>query len=303
MPRSPGSLEFYVVAGPTAVGKSEIAVDFAERCGGEIVGADAFQIYRGLDLLSAKPSAELRARVPHHFIGEIPLNQSFDVAQYLALATPRIAEIRARGRLPIIAGGAGLYLRALTCGLADLPPADDELRAHLAARTLLELQQQYSALDPEGFAHIDRQNPRRLVRAIEVCLLTGQPFSSFREQWREPTASFRGIICERPRPELHARINERTESMFRDGVEEEVRSCGFIGPTAAQMLGLEQIQKLLRGELDRKACIAAIQQATRQYAKRQLTWLRRETRLTPIDLSSAGGSDQLVEKLAREVGV
>ena len=299
---SPGSLEFYIIAGPTAVGKSEIAVAFAERCGGEIVGADAFQIYQGLDRLTAKPSLELRARAPHHLIDEIPLTRAFDVAQYLALATQRIAEIRARGKLPIIAGGAGLYLRALTCGLADLPPADAEFRAKLARQTLIELQRQYSALDPAGFAQIDRRNPRRLVRAIEVCLLTRRPFSSFREQWREPAASYRGIACERPRPELHARINDRTERMFRDGVEDEVRSCGPIGPTAAQTLGLEQIQKLLRGALDRRECAAAIQQATRQYAKRQTTWLRRETRLTPVDLSIAGDSNQLIERLAREIG-
>jgi tRNA dimethylallyltransferase len=290
------------MAGPTAVGKSEIAAAFAERCGGEIIGADAFQIYQGLDLLTAKPSLELRARVPHHLIGEIPLSQAFDVAQYLALATQRIAEVRARGRLPIIAGGAGLYLRALTRGLADLPPADTELRAKLSRQTLTELQQQYSTLDPEGFARIDRQNPRRLVRAIEVCLLTGSPFSSFREQWRETAVSYRGIACERPRAELHARINERTERMFRDGVEDEVRLCGPLGPTAAQTLGLEQIQKLLRGEMDRKECIAAVQQATRQYAKRQLTWLRREPGLTPIDLSAAGDAAALIEGLAREIG-
>jgi tRNA dimethylallyltransferase len=299
---SSGSPEFYVIAGPTAVGKSEIAVAFAERCGGEIVGADAFQIYQGLDRLTAKPSIELRARVPHHLIGEIPLGQAFDVAQYLVLATRRIAEIRARGRLPIVSGGTGLYLRALTCGLADLPPADAELRAKLGRRTLIELQQQYSALDPEGFAQIDRQNSRRLVRAIEVCLLTGLPFSSIRERWREPTVSFRGIACERPRPELHARINERTERMFRDGVEDEVRTCGLVGPTASQTLGLDQVRKLLRGELEREDCIAAIQQATRQYAKRQMTWLRRETRLTPVDLSSVDDSDLLIERLAREIG-
>jgi tRNA dimethylallyltransferase len=301
MPQSPGNLEFYIIAGPTAVGKSEIAVAFAERCGGEIVGADAFQIYQGLDRLAAKPSAELCARVPHHLIDEVPLSQAFDVAQYLALATQRIAEIRARGRLPVIAGGTGLYLRALTCGLADLPPADAALRTELAGKPLVELQRQYSALDPEGFAQIDLRNPRRLIRAIEVCLLTRQPFSSFREQWREPTAIYRGIACERPRAELHTRINERTELMFRDGVEDEVSRCGPIGPTASQMLGLDQIQKLLRGELSRKDCIATIQQATRHYAKRQVTWLRRETRLTPIDLSSAGDADRLIENLAGEI--
>ena len=298
--RPPGSLEFYIIAGPTAVGKSEIAVALAERCGGEIVGADAFQIYQGLDVLTAKPSAELRARVPHHLIGEIPLTQAFDVAQYLALATQRIAEIHARGRFPIVSGGAGLYLRALTRGLADLPSADAQLRATLALKTLAELQQQYSGLDPAGFALIDRQNPRRLVRAIEVCLLTRRPYSSFRDQWREPSVH-RGIACERPEPDLHARINERTERMFQDRVEDEVRNCGPIGPTAGQTLGLVPIQKLLRGELDRKTCGSAIQQATRQYAKRQRTWLRRETRLIPINLSSVSNPEQLIESLAKEI--
>jgi len=302
MPLVHGSFEFSIIAGPTAVGKSEIAVALAERCGGEIIGADAFQIYQGLDRLTAKPSAELRARVPHHFVGEIPLTQGFDVAQYLALARQRIAEVRARGHLPIIVGGTGLYIRALTRGLADLPPADADLRAKLARQTLAELQQQYSALDPAGFAQIDHQNARRLVRAIEVCLLTSRPFSSFREQWREPTACYHGIVCERPRPELNARIDERTDRMFRDGVEDEVRNCGPIGPTAAQTLGLEHIRKLLRGELDRKECIAAIQQATRRYAKRQMTWLRREMRLTPIDLSIDDDSNRLIECLATEIG-
>jgi tRNA dimethylallyltransferase len=297
-----GSLDFYIIAGPTAVGKSEIAVAFAERCGGEIVGADAFQIYQGLDCLTAKPSAQLRERVPHHLIGAVPLTHAFDVGQYLALARQCVAEIRGRGRLPIISGGTGLYLRALTCGLADLPPADAELRSQLARQSLAELQQQYSALDPEGFAQIDRQNSRRLVRAIEVCLLTRRPFSSHREQWRKPTASYRGIACQRPRLELQARIHERTERMFREGVEDEVRNCGPIGPTAAQTLGLEQIRKLLRGELGREDCIAAIQLATRHYAKRQMTWLRRETDLRNVDLSSIDDPDALIETLAVEIG-
>jgi len=291
------SLDFYIVAGPTASGKSDLAVSLAERFGGEIVGADAFQVYRGLEILTAKPSAEMRQRVPHHLVDEIPLTQSFDVGQYLTLANRRIAEIRERGRIPFVVGGTGLYLRALTCGLADLPPADPQLRETLSAQSVEELQRQYAALDPDGYAQIDHQNPRRLVRAIEVCLLTGQPFSRFREQWSRPIANFRGITCVRAREELYARIDERTELMFRSGVEEEVRACGPLGPTASQTLGLSEIQSLLRGEMSQSSCIAAIQQATRRYAKRQMTWLRREVSLTPMDLSLPSNSP-LVEGLA-----
>ena len=131
---NPNPNRFFIIAGPTAVGKSELAVAVAERCGGEIVSADAFQVYAGLDLLTAKPSPALRARVPHHLIGEIPLTQSFDVAQFLTLAGSRIDEIRERGRIPIVVGGTGLYVRALTHGLADLPSAETAVRKQLATQ-------------------------------------------------------------------------------------------------------------------------------------------------------------------------
>ena len=170
----------FLILGPTAVGKSDIAAAVAERCGGEIVSADAFQVYAGLDLLTAKPTAEVRARVRHHLVGEIPLTQSWDVAQWLDAARSRIAEIHARGHVAIVAGGTGLYIRALTRGLADLPPASPELRAELEAQPLAELARRLAELDPEGASRIDLKNPRRVVRALEVCLLTQRPFSSFR---------------------------------------------------------------------------------------------------------------------------
>ena len=295
----PDTHHFFIIAGPTAVGKSDIAVAVAERCGGEIIGADAFQIYLGLDILTAKPSPELRARVPHHLVGEIPLTQSFDVAQYLVLARQSIAEILARGHVPIIVGGTGMYLRALLRGLADLPGADAPLRAELEARPLAELQRQLAELDPEGATRIDLENPRRVIRALEVCLLTGRPFSSFREQWSADSPSSRGVVLTLDRATLHARIERRTAAMFDAGVVEEVAQCGELGPTAGQVLGLREVRAHVRGEMTRAECIAAVAQVTRQYAKRQMTWFRREQALEMIDISSLPTGD-LINRLAAQ---
>jgi tRNA dimethylallyltransferase len=291
----------YYLLGPTAVGKSDLAVALAEQCDGEIVGADAFQVYAGLDLLTAKPSAALRSRVPHHLVGEVPLTQPWDVARWLAAAQRRVAEIQARGRRAIIVGGTGLYIRAMTRGLATLPAASAELRAELVAQPLPQLQCRLVELDPAGARTIDLQNPRRVIRALEVCLLTNRPFSSFREQWSTAAADGRGVILLRPRDELYRRIDERTEAMFAEGVVEEVRAAGEVGPTASQALGLREIRAHLAGELTRAECIAAIQQATRRYAKRQLTWFRRETAFQPVDLSALADPAALLEQLVREI--
>ena len=296
----PVTCPFFIIAGPTAVGKSDIAVAVAERCGGEIVGADAFQIYRGLEILTAQPSAELRARAPHHLVGEIPLTQSFDVAQYLHAARQRLAEIHARGRVPIVTGGTGLYLRALTRGLADLPGADTALRADLEKEPLADLQRRLAELDPLGAAQTDLQNPRRVIRALEVCLLTGRPFSSFREEWSAPPHGPGGIVLTLDREILNARIDRRTAAMFAAGVVEEVRAAEAAGPTASQTLGFREIRALIAGDLGQMDCITAIQHATRRYAKRQMTWFRRETALEPIDLASVSDLAPLAESLARK---
>lgn len=276
--------DFFVLAGPTAVGKSEIAVEVAERCGGEIVGADAFQVYAGLEVLTAKPGAQLRARVRHHLVGTIPLAEAFDVARYRRDALRCIAEIRSRGKVAIVCGGNGMYLRALSRGLAELPPVDAALRADLEAQPLAELQRRLAQLDPEGAARIDTKNPRRVIRALEVCVLTGRPFSASQQQW-SATDGAPGVVLVRDRAELYARIEVRTRRMFAEGVENEVAGAGELGPTASQTLGLREIRALLAGQIDRAACIAAIQQATRHYAKRQLTWFRREPAWEPVNLT------------------
>jgi tRNA dimethylallyltransferase len=272
----------FFLLGPTAVGKSALAVEFAERVGGEIVGADAFQIYTGLDILSAKPPPELRARVPHHLIGDVPLTSPFDVAQWLARARGCIAAITARGRVPVVCGGTGLYVRALTHGLAPLPGADATLRASLEKEPLSALAARLLALDPAST--VDMRNPRRVIRALEVCLLTGRPFSSFRTEWNGDEAP-RGFIVTRARDDLHAAIHARTEAMFAACVIEEVAAVGEVGPTAAQMLGLAEIRAHLAGKITRAGCIESIALAPRQYAKRQLTWFRRERGFEWIDRS------------------
>ena len=274
----------FFLLGPTAIGKSTLAVEFAERVGGEIVGADAFQIYAGLDLLSAKPPPELRARVPHHLIGEVPLAQNFDVAQWLVRARESIAAIAARGRVPVVCGGTGLYIRALTHGLAPLPGADATLRASLEKEPLPTLIARLLALDPAST--VDLRNPRRVLRALEVCLLTGRPFSSFRTEWSGEIAP-RGFILTRAREELHAAIHARTAAMFAAGVIDEVAAISEVsevGLTAAKMIGLAEICDHLAEKITRDACMETIALATRQYARRQLTWFRKERAFAWIDL-------------------
>ena len=300
MPPLPDLHGCFFLAGPTAVGKTEVALAVAEACNGEIVGADAFQVYSGLDILSAKPPPEALARVPHHLVGTVPLSESYNVARYLAAAQAAIAEIHARGRRAVIVGGTGLYLRALTRGLSDIPPASPELRAELAATPLPELLARLEALDPEAAAAIDTKNPRRVSRALEICLTTGKPFSDSRQNWKTLTP-FHGVRLERDREELYARIDRRAVAMFEEGVVEEVRATlarGGVGPTAQQIIGWREITALLRGEVSQPECLAAIQQATRRYAKRQLIWLRSEPMLAPVFLTDATGIVPVLERAA-----
>ena len=173
----------FFIVGPTATGKSEIAADVARKVGAEIVSADAFQIYRGLDLLTAKPDAVTLAKAPHHLIGTVPFTEEMNAEKFRRLALRIIDEINSRGRLAIVVGGSGLYIKTLTHGLAALPEADPKLREKLNAMSLDDLRSQLVELDPEAARKIDLKNRRRVVRALEICLLTGKPASAQRQQW------------------------------------------------------------------------------------------------------------------------
>ena len=174
------------LAGPTAVGKSALALALAETIGGEIISVDSMQVYRGLDLGTAKPSPAERARVPHHLLDVCDLHEAFDAAQFVRLAQTAAAEIQARGRTPVFCGGTGLYFKALLEGLGETPATDPKLRAELEAEPLEKLLAELRERDPATFEKIDRQNPRRIVRAIEVIRLTGKSFSAQRARWGEP---------------------------------------------------------------------------------------------------------------------
>jgi len=281
MPRT-----FFIV-GPTATGKSELAADVAHEMAAEIVSADAFQIYRGLNFLNAKPGAETLAKAPHHLIGTTPLHEDMNAEKFRRAAWRAIDEIHSCGKPAIIVGGSGLYIKALTHGLAHLPQVDLKLRAKLNALSIDELRSQLANLDPEAARKIDMKNRRRLVRALEICLTTGRRASAQRMQWDVPPVAptTSGVFVFRDREELYARINDRVEAMFENGVIEEVRAAGAVSSTASQMIGLREIRQLLEGKMSILQCVAAIQQATRRYAKRQLTWFRRQTNFQPLNLS------------------
>jgi tRNA dimethylallyltransferase len=309
----------FFIVGPTAVGKSELAAEVAQRLGAEIVSADAFQIYRGLDLLTAKPDQATMAKAPHHLIGAVPLSEEMNAEKYRAAAEESIREIHARGEHVIVVGGSGLYIKALTHGLATLPPANRKLRDAMEQATIEELFRSLSALDPAGAQQIDRQNRRRLVRALEVCLLSGKPFSAQRTQWYHPpavvaaavtggrgedaakpnplppatAAATTGVLIYRDRAELYARINQRVEEMFASGVVDEVRALNQMSATAEKTLGLSEIRAMIAGEISQPECIAKIQQATRRYAKRQLTWFQRQSNFSALNVSQHGSSEAI----------
>lgn len=286
---------FYIV-GPTAAGKSEIAAEVAARLGAEIVSADAFQIYRGLDLLTAKPDPAMQSKAPHHLIGTVPLTVEMNVEKYRAAADEILQDIQRRGKLPLVVGGSGLYIKALTHGLAKLPGADHRLREELHQGDPDELYARLRELDPPAAEHIDRRNKRRVVRALEVCLLSGKPFSAQRNEWT--TTAVPGVFVVHERSELYSRIDRRVEQMFATGVVNEVRALGEVGPTAAKVLGLREIRALLANEISEKECIAKIQQATRRYAKRQLTWFQRQNNFELLNLSLHGLS-KAIELIAQ----
>ncbi len=304
----------FFIVGPTATGKSELAADVALRLNAEIVNADAFQLYEGLDLLTAKPEAAVAAKVPHHLLGIIPIEEEMNAEKFRRRAFAVIEEIRSRGKLVLVVGGNGLYIKTLTHGLSVLPAADTRLRAELDELETEELVARLTKLDPERARGIDTKNRRRLVRALEICLLTGKPASKQRVQWKSveaavpggkispaagtaattAAATTTGVFVFRDRDELYARIARRVEAMFEKRVIEEVRGIGAPSATAEQTIGLQEIRALLAGRISMAQCLEQIRQSTRRYAKRQLTWFRHQTSFAPLNLSLLS-HDQAVE--------
>jgi tRNA dimethylallyltransferase len=273
------------ICGPTASGKSAKAIEVAREVDGEIVNADAFQLYRGIEILSAAPSAADRATLPHHLYGVLDPSEPCNAGAYIRLAAPVIDDIQRRGKTPVITGGSGLYLKFLTHGPAPLPEADEGLRREMAARPLEDLLEQLHQLDPLEAARTDPHNRRFVSRALEICLLSGSKASTLRDQWetrtREISSQLKGLLLQVPRDELHARIARRTRRMLEEGAIGEVAALAPTSPNCGMAIGVREIRALLAGEIDRPTCEERINAATRQYAKRQETWFRREHWLLP----------------------
>jgi len=280
-----------VIAGPTAAGKSEIALCLAQELGGEIVSVDSMQVYRGLDIGTAKPSEQERADIPHHLIDVVDIDETFNVARFVRLAREAVAEIQARGRLPILCGGSGLYFKALLEGLGQAPPSDPVLRQRLEQTPLSQLLRELAERDREIYEQIDQKNRRRVMRAVEVIRLTGQTYLPQRADWAKkqvepPNGTFIGLS--RISSDLRQRIDTRVEAMFENGLVEETEALlqrGLaLNQTALQALGYKQVAEYLRGERSLAESIALVKIRTRQFAKRQMTWFKRQLHLHWIQL-------------------
>ena len=296
------------VLGPTGSGKTALSLALAERFGGEIVSCDSVTIYRDFNIGSAKPSPEERARAPHHLFDVVDPKQHMTAGEYARRAREVLTEIKQRGIMPIVVGGSGLYLRALLEGLFPGPERSEELRQRLRARLEQRgakwIHRILRRLDRKAAANIHPNDAPKVIRAIEVCLAARAPMSELWKKGRDPLPGFRilRLGLDPDRNALYTRINERARRMFDNGLIEETRALSekYPGAWALSSLGYKQAAQYLRGEIDLKLAIWAAQQAHRNYAKRQMTWFRREAEVRWI--AGFGDEPQAQTKAVELVG-
>lgn len=285
------------LSGPTAGGKTAVAPALGERIGAvEIVNADAFQIYRGMDILSAAPTDEEKAALPHHLFGILSASESSSAAEFAALANSKIREVGERA-LPLVVGGSGLYLKAITHGLAPTPKGDAALRSELDALSLDELVARYRDADPIGSEQTNLKNRRYVTRNLEITLLAGRPASEIKSEWQENQPDIRAVYLSWDRESLYHRINARTVRMFESGVVEEIAALPEVSETAAKAIGYREIRSLLDGEMESETCVEKIQQLTRHYAKRQETWFRREPSFRPVPVTERDSPGEIADRI------
>jgi tRNA dimethylallyltransferase len=303
-------LRFLAILGPTASGKSDLALALARRLGGEIVSCDSQQVYVGMDIGTAKPTPAERAEVPHHLLDLVRPDETFHAARWASLARAALADIAARGRLPIVVGGTGLYFRALTAGFFEAPPPDAAIRARHreeAERLGVEaLHARLAGVDAEAAAAIGRRDLMRISRALEIYEQTGVPITALRRAAAPSPGDLpapHALIFDPPQPELRARIEERARRMLDGGFEDEVRSLRAAGYGTAERplpaLGYAQVGALLDGACSRADAQAAIVAATVAYARRQRTWFRKEA--AAARLAAAPPADALAGALQAEL--
>jgi len=294
------------IVGPTAVGKSETGLCLAKRINGEIICCDAMQVYREIAVASDKPSAQIRALVVHHLVDILSVTEDFNVARYRKLAVSAIRDVQKRDKTPLIVGGSGMYMSVLLDGIFEGTGAEENLREEISQQLdhkgSAALHERLKILDPQAAAKIHPHDPQRIIRALEVVLLTGQPISSLQQNreglWGKiPIKIF---ALNRPREELYQRVEARVEGMFAKGLVEEIkRVAGLpLSLTARKIIGIPEVMGYLKGEHDLERAKYLMKLHTRHYVKRQLTWFRRDKRLTWIDIAPDQSAAQVADIIA-----
>ena len=271
-----------VITGPTAVGKTDVAIKVAQHYGCDIISADSRQFYRELKIGTAAPTTEQLDAVHHHFIGQLSLYDAFDVSKYETASLVLLSSLFKTNPIAVLTGGSGLYIQAVCSGMDNLPDSEPEIRKELREKFEKEgiepLQLMLKQLDTEYYEQVDLANPNRLLRALEVCLGTGKPFSSFRKNLPEPR-NFNTIKIglDLPRAELHNRINARVDQMMNDGLLEEVRSFYPLRHlNALNTVGYKELFDYFDGNVTLENAVEKIKTNTRRYARRQITWFRKD---------------------------
>jgi len=293
-------MSVFYVSGPTASGKSSLAIALSQELDAPIINADAYQVYQDLPILTSCPSAEEYAQAPHHLYEFLPITQEFNAAKYRQLALAKIAEYQSSDKPLIFVGGSGLYLKFLTHGPSPIPASDSGLRSELATKTLEQLQAQLEQLDPTSYNNpaFNLGNQRYLIRALEICIMTGQPMSQVKNTWQqkelEINQQLRGVYLHWETDVLNDRIAQRSKLMLEQGALDEVKaSRGKASETCRKAIGYELIEQLLDGAITQQECQELLSIRTRQYAKRQRTWFRKETWLKPLDMQHTSLDEQV----------
>ena len=299
------------VVGPTASGKTWLGVELAKKYGGEVVSADSMQIYKGMDIASAKPTEEEKQGIPHHLMDFLDRDVSFSAADYVALAHEKIANILSRGKVPIVVGGTGLYIDSLLENVKFSEGGSDEayreeLYAFARENSNEALHARLAELDPEAAEGIHPNNLVRVVRAIEVCHVTGRRFSELKAESKLVESPYDSLIFGlnfEDRQKLYDRINLRVDEMVRAGLVEEARDLWQQSgmKTAANAIGYKELIPCFKGEMTLEECIDKIKQETRRYAKRQLTWFRKNDRINWIFLDRIDKKNEISEKCEKAI--
>lgn len=284
-----------VLQGPTGVGKTDAALALAREVPVEIVNADSMQFYRHMDIGTSKPSTEQQTIVPHHLFSIIDPDEGFNAARYMELGRKSIEEILARNKVPLVVGGTGLYIRALTRGLVNAPDRDEALRRDLRKRDPISLYAELKRVDPPTARRLNPGDTVRIIRALEVFYLTGEPLSALHRKHGFSDVPYRclKLTLERERSELYRRIEERVDSMIEQGFEQEVRGLLARGYSPElrpmQSIGYRQMIAYLHGRTSREAAVNEIKKETKRFAKRQMTWFRHDSEAVTVRLPSEQG--------------